>query len=150
MRTHRRRAALAAALITAGGSLVVTGATTSAFGDHLNYVPPTEYEAQHPEVNESAPPAEESEAPQYSYADSGLAESMAAIRSCESNNDYGANTGNGYYGAYQFSATTWSWLGYGGWPHEAPPSVQDEAAVALYNIYGWTPWPSCARMLGLL
>src|SRR4051812_13158398 len=29
---------------------------------------------------------------------------LAAIRSCESGGDYAANTGNGFYGAYQFTA----------------------------------------------
>jgi hypothetical protein len=77
-------------------------------------------------------------------------EQLAALRWCESSDDYTANTGNGYYGAYQFSPTTWWWLGYWGWPHEAEPAVQDQAVRDLYAIYGWSPWPGCAAWLGWL
>jgi hypothetical protein len=78
------------------------------------------------------------------------AEAWAALRECESGNDYGINTGNGYYGAYQFSPVTWWWLGYEGYPHQAPPWVQDQAALELWGIYGWSPWPGCSRALGFL
>ena len=74
---------------------------------------------------------------------------LEALRWCESSNDYTADTGNGYYGAYQFSARTWWWLGYEGWPSEAAPEVQDQAAVDLYNYSNWDSWPSCSRSLGL-
>lgn len=72
-----------------------------------------------------------------------------ALRWCESTNDYTAATGNGYYGAYQFSAQTWWWLGYEGLPNQAKPEVQDQAAMDLYNYANWDSWPSCARWLGL-
>ncbi len=71
------------------------------------------------------------------------------LRWCESGNDYGLDTGNGYYGAYQFSPETWWGLGYGGYPHEAPPEVQDQAARELQSLYGWGQWPGCAWWLGL-
>ncbi|MGH9222377.1 MAG: transglycosylase family protein [Acidimicrobiales bacterium] len=73
---------------------------------------------------------------------------LAALRMCESTDNYSANTGNGYYGAYQFSPITWWWLGYTGYPHQASPAVQDEAARYLYSIFGWTPWPACSWYLG--
>lgn len=76
-------------------------------------------------------------------------ENLEALRWCESTNDYTTDTGNGYYGAYQFSLRTWSWLGYEGWPSEAAPEVQDQAAVDLYQYSNWDSWPSCARWLGL-
>ena len=75
-------------------------------------------------------------------------EQLAALRMCESTDRYWVNTGNGYYGAYQFSSITWWWLGYEGWPHEAAPEVQDQAVRDLYDIFGWTPWPACSRYLG--
>ena len=78
-----------------------------------------------------------------------LAPTMAALRHCESGGDYRTNTGNGYYGAYQFEPETWWGLGYGGWPHEAAPGVQDEAAITLYERSGWHPWPGCALALAL-
>lgn len=73
----------------------------------------------------------------------------AALRQCESKGNYAINTGNGYYGAYQFAASTWRKLGFSGLPHEASPATQDEAARKLQAQQGWGPWPSCTRSLGL-
>lgn len=73
---------------------------------------------------------------------------LAALRMCESTDRYWLSTGNGYYGAYQFSAITWWWLGYGGYPHEASAAVQDQAVRDLYALMGWSPWPACSRYLG--
>ena len=83
-------------------------------------------------------------------ADGSIAESVwAALRKCESGGNYAINTGNGYYGAYQFAPGTWRKLGYSGLPHEATPDTQDEAARKLQNQQGWAPWPACTRKLGL-
>ncbi len=77
------------------------------------------------------------------------ADVWARLRHCESGGRYDINTGNGYFGAYQFGARTWRGLGFPGLPHEAPPEVQDEAARQLQARRGWGPWPACARRLGL-
>ncbi len=69
---------------------------------------------------------------------------------CESSDDYSINTGNGYYGAYQFALATWYGLGFTGLPSNAPPAVQDEAAKMLQARSGWGQWPACAAKLGLL
>jgi hypothetical protein len=74
---------------------------------------------------------------------------LAALRKCESGGNYKINTGNGYYGAYQFALGTWRRLGYSGYPHEAAPATQDEAAVKLQAKAGWGQWPACSRKLGL-
>jgi hypothetical protein len=76
-------------------------------------------------------------------------ENFEALRWCESGDDYGIDTGNGYYGAYQFSPETWWSLGYDGWPNEAAPEVQDQAALDLYDYSNWDAWPACSRALGL-
>ncbi len=73
----------------------------------------------------------------------------AELRQCESGGNYATDTGNGYYGAYQFSAATWHGLGFTGLPNQAPPAVQDEAAVELQARSGWGQWPACSRRLGL-
>jgi hypothetical protein len=73
----------------------------------------------------------------------------AELRQCESGDNYAINTGNGYYGAYQFSASTWAGLGYPGLPNQAPPAVQDQAAERLEAMRGWEPWPGCSAKLGL-
>jgi len=70
------------------------------------------------------------------------------LRNCEAGGRYTANSGNGYYGAYQFSARTWRGLGYGGLPHQAPPEVQDQAARKLQARSGWGQWPACSRRIG--
>ena len=71
------------------------------------------------------------------------------LRECESGDNYQADTGNGYYGAYQFSQETWSNLGYPGRPDLEPPSMQDQAAMRLQQQSGWGQWPACSAALGL-
>ncbi|HWD51555.1 MAG TPA: transglycosylase family protein [Acidimicrobiales bacterium] len=74
---------------------------------------------------------------------------FAELRECESGNNYSDDTGNGYYGAYQFSLETWQGLGYSGIPSDAAPSVQDQAAEQLQARSGWGQWPACSAELGL-
>ncbi len=71
------------------------------------------------------------------------------LRMCESSDDYSIDTGNGYYGAYQFSLSTWYGLGFSGLPSNASPAVQDEAAAELQAESGWGQWPTCSAELGL-
>lgn len=73
-----------------------------------------------------------------------------ALRMCESSDNYAENTGNGFYGAYQFSQSTWTGLGYPGRPDLEPPAMQDAAAMKDQSISGWGQWPACAAALGLL
>ena len=70
------------------------------------------------------------------------------LRNCESSNDYSINTGNGYYGAYQFNLSTWRSVGGRGYPNLASRSEQDARALILYRERGWQPW-TCAGLLGL-
>ena len=67
---------------------------------------------------------------------SNLSTWLAKLRQCESGGNYADNTGNGYYGAYQFSLGTWERLGNTGLPSDAAPSVQDQAIVANTNRSG--------------
>jgi len=71
------------------------------------------------------------------------------LRMCESGDNYAENTGNGYYGAYQFALSTWESLGFTGLPSDASPATQDQAAEELQAEYGWSPWPACSAELGL-
>jgi hypothetical protein len=71
------------------------------------------------------------------------------LRECESGDNYAENSGNGYYGAYQFSEATWTGLGYPGRPDLEPPAMQDQAAMRLQAEYGWGQWPACSAALGL-
>lgn len=77
----------------------------------------------------------------------------AALAQCESNGDWHINTGNGYSGGLQFSAS--SWLGAGGGQYApiaagATPEQQIAVAEKLRASGGWGHWPSCAAKLGLL
>ena len=71
------------------------------------------------------------------------------LRRCESGGRYDINTGNGFYGAYQFVPSTWRGLGFPGMPHDAPGHIQDAAAQKLQARSGWGQWPACTRRLGL-
>lgn len=74
---------------------------------------------------------------------------FAELRQCESGGDYSIDTGNGFYGAYQFTLETWHGLGFAGMPNDAPPAVQDRAAQELQARSGWGQWPACSAKLGL-
>ena len=74
---------------------------------------------------------------------------FARLAACESGGNYSINTGNGYYGAYQFDLSTWRSVGFSGRPDQASRATQDEAARRLQAARGWSPWPACSRKLGL-
>ncbi len=67
---------------------------------------------------------------------------MARIRQRESGGNYADNTGNGFYGAYQFTIGTWQSVGGTGLPSNASPAEQDMRAQILYNERGCSPWPN--------
>ncbi|OLT54172.1 transglycosylase [Cellulosimicrobium sp. CUA-896] len=74
----------------------------------------------------------------------------AQLAQCESGGNPATNTGNGYYGLYQFSLPTWQAMGGSGLPSEASAAEQTQRAQALQAQSGWGQWPACARKLGLL
>ena len=77
------------------------------------------------------------------------AQAFAALRNCESGGNYQDNTGNGYFGAYQFSPSTWTGLGFAGLPSAASPATQNQAAEVEQRQGGWSAWPECSLILGL-
>lgn len=80
-----------------------------------------------------------------------------ALRNCEAGGNYAINTGNGYYGAYQFLPSTWNAVAQragrpdlvGVLPSNASPADQDAMAQHLQSTNGWGPWPGCRAKLGL-
>ena len=86
-------------------------------------------------------PAETTTEPATTSSTGGTASSATA--QCESGGNYATNTGNGYYGAYQFDQQTWDAYapeGYAGTnPAAAPPAVQDAAAGSV----DYDAWPNC-------
>ena len=78
-------------------------------------------------------------------------EQAACIRSHEGS--WTTNTGNGFYGAYQFLASTWRSVGGRGYPHQASPAEQTYRAWLNWrangNRWGGRQWPVAARLCGL-
>mgnify|MGYP003603883192 FL=1 len=74
------------------------------------------------------------------WADS---EKSLAVKMCESGNNYAINTGNGYYGAWQFDYPSWHDNGGGmfaEYPHQATKAQQDYIAWTYWRKAGWRPW----------
>ena len=75
-----------------------------------------------------------------------------ALAQCESGGNWSINTGNGYYGGLQFSASSWAGAGgtrYAPLPHQATPAEQIATAEVLRANGGWGHWPACSAKLGL-
>ncbi|GAA1988410.1 resuscitation-promoting factor [Isoptericola halotolerans] len=72
------------------------------------------------------------------------------LAQCESGGNPSTNTGNGYYGMYQFSLPTWQAVGGSGLPSDASAAEQTKRAKILQQRAGWGQWPHCASKLGLL
>jgi hypothetical protein len=73
---------------------------------------------------------------------------LAKLRACEVRGQpspYQTNTGNGFYGAYQFTMSSWAAVGGIGVPSNAPPLEQDYRAVRLLNLQGPGAWPVCSQ-----
>ena len=70
---------------------------------------------------------------------------LEAIAACESGGNPSTNTGNGFYGKYQFTMETWQSVGGSGNPAAAPEAEQDRRAARLYAQAGSSPWPVCGQ-----
>ena len=70
---------------------------------------------------------------------------LQAIAACESGGNPSTNTGNGFYGKYQFTMETWHSVGGSGNPAAASEAEQDRRAAMLYGQAGASPWPVCGR-----
>lgn len=68
---------------------------------------------------------------------------------CESGGNWSINTGNGYYGGLQFTASTWRAVGGTGLPHQNSREEQIHRAQILQARSGWGQWPACTKKLGL-
>jgi hypothetical protein len=70
---------------------------------------------------------------------------LQAIAACESGGNPTTDTGNGFYGKYQFTLETWQAVGGSGNPAQASEAEQDRRAEMLYARAGASPWPVCGR-----
>ncbi|MYW15220.1 LysM peptidoglycan-binding domain-containing protein [Streptomyces sp. SID486] len=81
-------------------------------------------------------------------ADNGVWDRIAR---CESGGDWHINTGNGYYGGLQFSASTWRAYGgtaYAATADQASRSAQIAVATDVQQAQGWGAWPVCSGRAG--
>ncbi|OUC94058.1 transglycosylase family protein [Streptomyces swartbergensis] len=83
-------------------------------------------------------------------ASAATASEWDAVAQCESGGNWSINTGNGYYGGLQFSASTWS--GYGGTKYastadQATKAQQIEIAEKVLASQGKGAWPVCGKGL---
>jgi hypothetical protein len=74
----------------------------------------------------------------------------SGVARCESGGNWQINTGNGYYGGLQFSASTWQAYGGGAYASRADlASSGEQIAVAerVLAAQGAGAWPVCGRSL---
>ena len=74
------------------------------------------------------------------------------VAQCESSGNWSINTGNGYYGGLQFSASTWRAYGgatYAPYAHQATKALQIAIARRTLNSQGPGAWPVCSKRAGL-
>ena len=75
-----------------------------------------------------------------------------AVAQCESSGNWSINTGNGYYGGLQFSASTWKAFGghqYASNAHLATKAQQIAIAQKTLAAQGPGAWPTCSKKAGL-
>jgi hypothetical protein len=72
------------------------------------------------------------------------------LAACECGGNPSCNTGNGYYGTFQFSLPTWQSVGGDGLPSDASYEEQLARAQDLQARAGFaSQWPGCSAKLGL-
>ncbi|WP_030679033.1 transglycosylase family protein [Streptomyces cellulosae] len=73
------------------------------------------------------------------------------IAQCESGGNWHINTGNGYYGGLQFSASTWRAYGGTAYAPTADQAGRDQqiaVATKVQRAQGWGAWPTCSARAG--
>ncbi|MGP6175032.1 transglycosylase family protein [Corynebacterium sp. A21] len=75
-----------------------------------------------------------------------------SLAQCESGGNWSINTGNGYQGGLQFSASTWAAFGgtaYAASANQASREQQIAIAEKVRAGQGWGAWPACTASLGI-
>jgi len=83
-------------------------------------------------------------------ASAATASEWDAVAQCESGGNWSINTGNGYYGGLQFSASTWAAYGgtqYAAQANQASKSQQIAVAEKVLASQGKGAWPVCGTGL---
>ena len=72
------------------------------------------------------------------------------VAACESGGDWSINTGNGYYGGLQFSASTWTGFGGAAYAPRADLATREQQIAVAERVLatqGKGAWPTCGRNL---
>ncbi|MET8024578.1 transglycosylase family protein [Streptomyces avermitilis] len=83
-------------------------------------------------------------------ASAATASEWDAVAQCEAGGNWSINTGNGYYGGLQFSASTWAAYGgtaYASTADQASKSEQISVAEKVLAAQGKGAWPTCGTGL---
>jgi hypothetical protein len=92
-----------------------------------------------------------SSAPATNYASGST--TWDALAQCESGGNWAINTGNGYYGGLQFSASTWQAYGGGAYASTANLATREQQIAIAEKLRaatgGYGSWPACSQSLGL-
>ncbi|MEU6542624.1 transglycosylase family protein [Streptomyces sp. NPDC046859] len=83
-------------------------------------------------------------------ASAATASEWDAVAQCESGGNWSINTGNGYYGGLQFSASTWAAYGgtqYASTADQATKAQQIAIAEKVLASQGKGAWPNCGTGL---
>ncbi|MFF4902096.1 transglycosylase family protein [Streptomyces sp. NPDC001068] len=83
-------------------------------------------------------------------ASAATASEWDAVAQCESGGNWAINTGNGYFGGLQFSASTWAAYGgtqYAAQANQASKAQQIEIAEKVLAAQGKGAWPVCGTGL---
>ncbi|MFJ4539502.1 transglycosylase family protein [Streptomyces tibetensis] len=83
-------------------------------------------------------------------ASAATASEWDAVAQCESGGNWSINTGNGYYGGLQFSASTWAAYGgtqYASTADKASKDQQIQVAEKVLASQGKGAWPVCGKGL---
>ncbi|MEU2631886.1 transglycosylase family protein [Kitasatospora sp. NPDC007106] len=85
-------------------------------------------------------------------ASAASASTWDAVARCESGGNWSINTGNGFYGGLQFTASTWRAYGgtaYASQANQASKAQQIAVAEKVLASQGPGAWPVCSRKAGL-
>ena len=102
-----------------------------------------------PATTQQATPVARSAAPRVAAAPVASGSVWDQLAACEAGGNWAINTGNGYYGGLQFTASSWRAVGGSGLPSDASREEQIQRGEMLLARQGWGAWPACAAKLGL-
>ncbi|HSR23383.1 MAG TPA: transglycosylase family protein, partial [Candidatus Eisenbacteria bacterium] len=74
------------------------------------------------------------------------------LAQCESGGNWHINTGNGFYGGLQFTASTWRAYGGGAYASRADLASREAQIAVAEKVLagqGWGAWPVCSVKAGL-